>query len=198
MAFYWASFKERNGKLYRFDTRIYLNDIIRPSKSDRCIGAIVGKNPGSAEPSSLSMNILEEINLNGDKLLPTARNIFLKTGIKIPQNQYVQVLNLFYLRNPDLNDAIKENEEANSMEICLCESNKFPWVWFVWGGKNKSLDKYKDRFHAIKATRKFYFDNYEKKVVEGFPNNSTLAKHTQGLKHDYIVPYFKKILNNIV
>ncbi len=198
MAFYWASFKERNGKLYRFDTRIYLNDIIKPSKSDRCIGAIVGKNPGSAEPSSLYMNTLEEINLNGDKLLPTVRNIFLKTGIKFPQNQYVQVLNLFYLCNPVLTAAIKENEEDNSMEKCLSENNDFPWVWFVWGGKNKFLDKYKDQFKTIKTTRKFYFDSYEKKVVEGFPNNSTLAKHTQGLKHDYIVPYFKKILKNII
>ena len=55
------------------------------------------KNPGSAR-GAIS-NELVQIDLQGDKLLPTVRNIFenayKKCGKEIPENSYIQVLNLF-------------------------------------------------------------------------------------------------------
>lgn len=35
-------------EIFRYDTRVYLNPIDFPRGDDICIGAIVGKNPGSA------------------------------------------------------------------------------------------------------------------------------------------------------
>ena len=98
MAYYWANFKEIDGNLFRFDTRIYLNNITEPQVGDKCIGAVVGKNPGSAiSRESTVIDALVEIELAGDKLLPNVRSIILKSFPEIKRSQYVQVLNLFYL-----------------------------------------------------------------------------------------------------
>ena len=61
------------------DTRVYLKQIQKPSNNDICLGAIVGKNPGSAR-GAIS-NELVQIDLQGDKLLPTV-STFLKMHIK--------------------------------------------------------------------------------------------------------------------
>lgn len=80
-----------------FATRVYLIEINKPSDNDKCLGAIVGKNPGSAR-GAIS-NELIQIDLQGDKLLPTVRNIFenayKKCAKEILENSYIQVLNLF-------------------------------------------------------------------------------------------------------
>ena len=78
MPLYWAKFKKNNGHTFRYDTRIYLTDIENISDHDICIGAIVGKNPGSAKATYISNTSIQPISLDGDKLLPTVRNIFLK------------------------------------------------------------------------------------------------------------------------
>ena len=51
MCFY-ARFEIIENNLYRFDTRIYFNNH-SPGSDDECIGAIIGKNPGSAKPIEL-------------------------------------------------------------------------------------------------------------------------------------------------
>ena len=95
---YLARFEKVDGELCRFDTRIYLNgyDI---SKDSNCIGAIVGKNPGSAIPRVL--NELVPLELNGDNMLPTVRNRFIDgyrlAKKQIPTNSFVRVWNLFYI-----------------------------------------------------------------------------------------------------
>ena len=95
--YYWAKFENIENNIHRFDTRVYLKQIQKPSNNDICLGAIVGKNPGSAR-GTIS-NKLVNIHKNGDKLLGTVRNIFLeaykKCGKEIPENSYIQVLNLF-------------------------------------------------------------------------------------------------------
>lgn len=48
MSNYWAKFKKVDDDTFRFDTRIYLIKISEPSDDYICIGAVVGKNPGSA------------------------------------------------------------------------------------------------------------------------------------------------------
>ena len=88
---------------------VHLKQIQKPSNNDICLGAIVGKNPGSAR-GAIS-NELVQIDLQRDQLLRTVKNIFekayFKSGKKIPDNSYIQVLNLFYLCDADLNNAIK-------------------------------------------------------------------------------------------
>lgn len=54
MSYYWAKFKKIDDNIFRFDTRVYLNPTKSPGENDICIGAIVGKNPGSAIAFCLS------------------------------------------------------------------------------------------------------------------------------------------------
>lgn len=95
--YYWAKFENIGNNIHRYDTRVYLIEINKPSDNDKCLGAIVGKNPGSAR-GAIS-NELIQIDLQGDKLLPTVRNIFenayKKCAKEILENSYIQVLNLF-------------------------------------------------------------------------------------------------------
>ncbi|WP_416150240.1 hypothetical protein ACM26V_04430 [Salipaludibacillus sp. HK11] len=50
LSLYWAKFELKNNILYRFDTRIYMNPTSKPFDKDISIGAVVGKNLGSAKP----------------------------------------------------------------------------------------------------------------------------------------------------
>jgi hypothetical protein len=77
MSHFWAKFQSVDRELFRLDTRIYLKNIDAPRQTDSCIGAIVGKNPGSAKPSSTTGEI-QPIQLGDDKLLPTVRSIITK------------------------------------------------------------------------------------------------------------------------
>lgn len=134
---YFARFEEISGQIFRFDTRIYLTDFNIDAESI-CVGAIVGKNPGSAKPRVL--NQLQSIELDGDKMLPTVRNRFLSAyqaaKKKLPENAFVRVWNLFYLCNPDLNSAVTKIEQFPDLPVCKTELENPPIVWFGWGGSD--------------------------------------------------------------
>lgn len=202
MSVYWAKFEENQGNVFRIDTRIYLKDIDAISDSDYCLGAIVGKNPGSAKANNLLTNKLQPIDLDGDKLLPTVRNIMMKSyeenNIPIINNAYIQVLNLFYLCDENLNRAIEKIKNIDEfMHIEDDSENKsFPFVWYVWGGYNKKLSSFKERFFNLDTKNNFFYD-HENKIIKNFvPLDADFAKHTQGLKHDFVIPYISKILKN--
>ncbi|MDH0202777.1 hypothetical protein [Comamonas aquatica] len=199
MSHFWAKFQSSGGELFRLDTRIYLNNIDAPKQSDSCIGAIVGKNPGSAKPSS-STGEIQPIQLDGDKLLPTVRNIVTKAyvtaKIAIPERGYVQVLNLFYLCNPILSQAVETISQITTPPICKSESGHFPWVWYVWGDDHVGFRPHKERFSKIDADHRFFFDNSVKEVKGSSPQNNEFARHTQGLKHIYVVPYIAQLIEN--
>ncbi len=194
MGCYWARFERNNGNIYRYDTRIYIDSIDEILDTDECIGSIVGKNPGSALPKDDVFDKLSEIDLSNDKLLPTVRNLIRKGNPNIIGRKYIQVLNLFYLCNPDLEEAIKDYETSLNPKICSTERKKFPWVWFMWGGYNMSLQGKKNRFKDISAPIKFNLNNQTKTIVEGLPEERVCAKHTQGMQHDLVIPYLEKIL----
>jgi len=198
MTNFWAKFKKEGSNLYRFDTRIYLNKIKKPRKGDVCIGAVVGKNPGSAKPSEDKNGKLQKISLDGDKLLPTVRNIIQKSYRKnnrtIPAGHYVQVLNLFYLCNPKLEDAINQFESQNKKVFCDSEDKAFPWIWYLWGSSNSSLNIYKKRFFNIKADTHFFFNQENQEVCRRIPTANDFARHTQGLKQSLIIPFISRIM----
>lgn len=197
MHLFWAEFQTLGDNVFRFDTRIYLDPIDEPSVNDICIGAIVGKNPGSASSDQLNNGIVP-ICLDGDKLLPTVRNIVLKayahSSTDIPSKSYIQVLNLFYLCDPDLSNALKSIQKYGNPKVCIQESNQFPWLWYVWGGENSQLSPFKNRFQSINAKKAFYFDPRQAQIIENVPDTNDFAKHTQGLKHELIVPYLSSML----
>ena len=153
MSYYWAKFDTRDNDIFRFDTRVYLKLMKTPSDNDQCIGAIVGKNPGSAKPSSHIKDVLQKVNLDGDKLLPNVRSIFLKayqhSNKLIDDNVYIQVLNLIYLCDNNLNRATKKIINYSNQIICNTEKNDFPFMWFVWRPDNKKLNMYKQRFYHL-------------------------------------------------
>ncbi|WP_176224002.1 hypothetical protein [Thalassobacillus devorans] len=176
-----------------------MNSIARPSNKDKCIGAVVGKNPGSAKPCDKNSSSIQEIKLDRDQLLRNIKSILIKSHQRInkpiPESSYVQMLNLFYICDKDLNQAIKKIEvHHSSQSICGTEAKDFPFLWYVWGGDNKKLNFYKSRIFNIKADRHFYLDTKTNKVVDGAPQLSDCARHTQGMKHDFIVPYISSVL----
>ncbi|WNL27754.1 hypothetical protein QUR76_08140 [Arcobacter cryaerophilus gv. pseudocryaerophilus] len=178
---YWATFENIENNIHRFDTRVYLKQINNPSNNDICLGAIVGKNPGSAR-GAIS-NDLVKIDLQRDQLLRTVKNIFEKAykkcGKEIPENSYIQVLNLFYLCDADLNNAIKKYENSTSK---IDES------------ENKQLSNMKDRFNKINSKKHFYLDPRNDCIKENIPSNIDLAKHTQGMRQEKVIDYISKIL----
>ena len=200
MPYFWAIFKKIGTNVARYDTRIYLNSIEVPKEDDFCIGAIVGKNPGSAKANDTNNTSLQQINLDGVKLLPTVRNILIisyeKAGRKILSGEYIQVLNLFYLCKPELGEAIDLITKHGAPTNCASEFKEFPWVWYVWGGKNEALSQFKVRFNQINTKTNFFFNKAIDSVVIHIPNDKEFAKHTQGLRHDAIVPYITKLVKN--
>ncbi len=108
----------------------------------------------------------------------------------------MQVLNLFYLCEPNLNLAINEAKEKAIQGICETEKEIFPFVWFAWGGSNNFLNSYKGRFTSIKTSLPFYYDFGDNKITEETPKVNSSVKHTQGLQHNLVVPYIATLLND--
>lgn len=65
MSYYWAIFQKVRSNVFRYDTRIYLESLDEPNDDDICIGAVVGKNPGSAKANNINSTSLQQIRLDG-------------------------------------------------------------------------------------------------------------------------------------
>lgn len=191
-------FKENENNLFRLDTRVYLNSVRKPSSDDQCVGAVVGKNPGSAIPSSFDSNTYQKIVLDKDQLLPNIKSIFRKAYLysnkSIPKNSYVQILNLFYICDKTLPQAIEKLKSYPSPTICDTENRYFPFVWYVWGGNSRELNIHKQRYSNLNSNIHFYYDSEAGEIVTRAPGHRDLARHTQGLSHDLVVPFISSIL----
>lgn len=144
---YYARFESLAGHVFRFDTRIYLGKH-NADEYGECVGAIVGKNPGSAKPTQLG--VLAPLNLDGDKMLPSVRNRFAsayqQAGKAMPNNAFIQVWNLFYLCNPDSGAACSAMSGFANPPLCPSENKKPKIIWFAWGGNDGYLNGFKQRF----------------------------------------------------
>ncbi|WP_434151297.1 hypothetical protein ACR2R6_07000 [Methylocaldum gracile subsp. desertum] len=190
-----AQFKKLDGHLLRFDTRIYL-DSFNPDAESECVGAIIGKNPGSAVPVELDR--LMPLALNGDKMLPTVGNRFVEgyalARKAIPSNAYVRVWNLFYVCSKDLGEAIEIASTLNPLPVCPSERESVPVAWFGWGGNDEPLNKFKERFLRRKFRNVFYYDHHSGHVVDQIPSASAFAKHTQGMPAAPVAAHLAQIL----
>ena len=200
MSYFWAKFEKVGEHIFRYDTRIYLCSINKPTNNDVCIGAIVGKNPGSAKANNENNPSLQEIKLDKDKLLPTVWNIIIKAhnmaGKDIQSCFYVQVLNLFSLCNPDLGEAIDIAARVSNHKFCTTENQEFKWVWYVWGGSKEELNQFKVRFEKLKAKTHFFLNKDTGTIYSHIPESTDFAKHTQGMKHDAVVPFIAGLIKN--
>lgn len=195
---YWGKFIKKGNNMFRLDTRIYLMEVDKPSDNDICIGALAGKNPGSAIPYDESTENIQPIKLDGDNLLPTVKSIFSKSyknaNKTILPNYYIQILNTMYLCDKDLSSAINKISNCTEKLICETEKKSFPFIWYVWGNSDKNLNEFKKRFFNIKVNNHFYYNTNEKKIINNAPSLTDPARHTQGLSHDLVIPFISEIL----
>lgn len=194
---YWAAFRKRSGGRLRFDTRIYLTPRIAPAECDVPIGCIVGKNPGSAIPPASSRR-LQPLVLSGDRFLPNVLAILRKAynaaSREPPVDAYLQVLNLFYLCDRNLQQAKNALRVDPRRMICKTERTAYPWAWLAWGGSDPLLDPLKARFRDLSAQKCFFYDGREGCVRDGMPRNGELARHTQGMPHGALVAHIATLL----
>jgi hypothetical protein len=192
---YFARFEMIDGHLFRFDTRIYLGGY-ENHEQGMCVGAIVGKNPGSALPEKLSE--LVPLNLNRDKMLPYVRNCFLdgykKAGRILPTNAFVRVWNLFYICNPVFADACAVAGNLEFNPICPSENEAADIVWFAWGKDIGSLSCLKERFLSRSVMNGFFYNKATRSMVPRMPAVNEFAKHPQGMPRDPIVTHLAGIL----
>jgi hypothetical protein len=196
-SFYWACFKNKNGNIFRFDTRIYFQPIDKPSDKDKCIGAVIGMNPGSAKPKNIKSDEIQEIVIGNDKTLPNIKSIFSKASIETNldvKHKYIQILNLFYLCNENA-DVAKNQARDNIVKylseqyICPSEKNKFNFIFYAWG-LAEGIDEYKTRFidkNNPFSSHYLWFDKEKEKVMTTLPNKNDKVKHPIGLPHGALI-----------
>jgi hypothetical protein len=181
---YYAEFKPHSGNVFRWDARIYLKELPCNSADGQCVASVIGKNPGLAE--SHSSDNWGKLELSGDKLLPTVRNIFLaayeRSGKRIPFQAFVQIWNLFYLCNHKLSEAIKSIKGVSPQE-CPTEQCVPNIVWFAWGNGNRDqrLNSFKQRFQNKKFSNPFFYDKSKESVSTSIPSFQIL----QNIRRDY-------------
>lgn len=194
---YWAHFTQIGDHVFRFDTRVYMQPVDECRLRDHVIGGIIAKNPGSALAGVVSPEI-QEIDLNHDKLLPTVRQILLRSfqraNRELPARGYVQVLNLFYLCGKTYSIARRSVLDVEAPPVCPGESRVFPWLWYAWGNAPWKLPGFAERFKALAADRHFYYDFFKKRMVYRHPNAKAYPKHTQGLKQEPVLKHLATLL----
>jgi len=197
---YWAKFEEKEGEIFRFNTRIYLQPIEKPLSTDVCIGAFIGKNPGSAQATNSKVSTLQRIQLGNDKLLPTIKSIMTKAykvaGKESIPHSYIQILNLFYLRDQSLHQARRRIQGfLPDHPIDCSENNKFPFVFYSWGGPNDRINEYKNRFiKNIRTNNHIWFDYNANRTNLTKPSETDFVKHILGLRHDNILSQIADVI----
>lgn len=175
---YYAKFTLIEGELFRFDTRIYLGNG-NPDSESVCVGAVVGINPGSARPRVLNEH--RELELGNDKMLPYVRNRFnagyKRAGIPAPEGAYVQVLNVFYLCDERLGEAVARLKTFQNPPVCSAERLVFPLAWYAWGAESQQLAPLKARFLIRRDGKSFFMNRDRKTFGVGVPEPMEFAKH---------------------
>ena len=175
-----------------------MNAVAGPNAKDVCIGAVVGKNPGSAKPSARGITTLQPILLDGDKMLPTVAGVvakaFAAAGKRPRPGEYIQVLNLFYLCDSNLAAALRRISQCPSAINCETEVNQHSWLWYVWGGPDPKLASYKERFANANTQHHFYLDKLSGRVVATPPGSKGFAKHTQGMVQEHVIRHVAGLL----
>lgn len=205
MVFYYAKFKRENNHTIRTDTRIYFGKEKPNSIEGNCLGIFFLKNPGSASPKIFDE--LCELEIKNDKTLPWIANTYLQVipEVKpdISNNDYIRVLNLFTICEPDIDLAISLLQKYN----CYLESfeySKLPFLFIGWGNDerlNSLREKYLPELKIFNEVA-FYveYSHLNRKINcilrEGLPSNGMKVKHPIGLRQSIVVEKIKNILFN--
>ena len=198
---YFAEFRPVPGGMVRHDTRVYLSDGCRDQNGGVPVGAVIGKNPGSAGPAFPA--IWGPVSLLKDQLLPNVRSIFLKAheqamkthgAARFPPDAYVQVLNLCYFCTPELGELKTLLRVGRTFPICSREQRVFPLLWYLWGNPESALTPLKSRFKTRSERSQFFYNPATHGIVMRHPSDSEQARHTQGMTHDWVVQHLANLL----
>lgn len=203
MVFYYAKFLKENNHIIRTDTRIYFGKEKPNSIYGNCLGIFFLKNPGSASPKIY--NELCELEIKNDKTLPWIANSYLQVirefTPNINNNDYIRVLNLFTICEPNFDLAINLLQKYS----CYLESieySKVPFLFVGWGNderlnplREEYLPKLK-KFNTVAFYVEYYYLNrkIKFKVREGLPSIGIKVKHPIGLRQSFVVEKIKDIL----
>ncbi len=161
---YYALFEDRDGRRFRFDTRVYLCDCEDHKQDDGkgiCLGAFVGLNPGSAEPFRES-DVGTWTRICADGTLRLIRCCFLgAAGEEAPQQHaFVQVWNLFYLCDPESKRAVPAARKLGPPRPCPREGAVNPKVvWFGWGRSPRWTENREEHFIGMNHENGVYYEN---------------------------------------
>lgn len=205
MVFYYARFLKENNHTIRTDTRIYFGKEKPDSTEGNCIGIFFLKNPGSASPKIFDE--LCELEIKNDKTLPWIANTYLQVipevKLDINNNDYIRVLNLFTICEPDIDSAISLLQKYN----CYLENfeySKLPFLFIGWGNDerlNSLREKYLLKlkiFNEVAFYVEYFHLNRKINFIlrEGLPSNGMKVKHPIGLRQSIVVEKIKNILLN--
>lgn len=135
-----------NGKneLIRHNTRLWFNRPASLPVQAECVGAVVGLNPGSAKGEmDSSQETVGYCDATMSRILSTFKIAYSLKNKAIPNNAYIQMLNLFYLRDPDSCAALNLREKNMRLMQTLhdpAESRTFPFFWLAWGQSARPED----------------------------------------------------------
>lgn len=133
-----ARFVSRDeGTQLRFDTKLWFNPPTNPD-AGICIGAVVGLNPGSSSPLPGKAGYTE-VDPTMGRVLTAFADAYEELGRKIPENAYVRMWNLCYVREADSDQflsAVSNAEERNALTspsaLDPTEGENVPCMWFAW------------------------------------------------------------------
>jgi hypothetical protein len=165
-----------------------------PKPEDECLGAVVCKNPGSASaPCGLQPINPPDVTLQNIKSFVGAAYLG-KYGSQPATNKYVQVLNLFYLREQDLDTAIRRQKllpyHRDSAEE---RTGGFPWIWFAWGDDHEYLNQFKTIF-SNKTTKPVFLNKKISRCERRVPCQTDFAKHPQGMNKTLMVSGLQQVI----
>lgn len=135
-------------KFLRHNTRLWFERPESPTFDGVCLGAVVGLNPGSAKgDAEIGRETFGECDPTMQRVLKTFEIAFKLKGVSVPEGAYVQLLNLFYLRDARASAALAARDEnpqiladARDKE----EGRQYPFLWLAWGKSARADDV--DRF----------------------------------------------------
>ena len=128
-----ANFKEMEGKLFRFDTKLWFD---RPPRGGEgvCVGAVMGLNPGSSQPAKEKGFVTVDPTMGN--ILAAFERAAENLGRSLPVGAFVRMWNLLYVCDSEEGSAISlwmENPHWTSASyLDKTEKEKAPFLWLAW------------------------------------------------------------------
>ena len=128
-----ANFHEMEGKMFRFDTKLWFD---RPPRGGEgvCIGAVMGLNPGSSQPAKEKG--FATVDPTMGNILAAFERAAENIGRPIPNGAFVRMWNLLYLCDSNEGSAIdrwiRNPRFSDAPYLDETEKDEAPFLWLAW------------------------------------------------------------------